>query len=106
MKKPPTYSIVVVLLAILIVGGLSFNRSLKYVHGASEDSYGLWMALLKGFDGPVYYVGSEGDFSYFRAGKLIYSRYRVPTAKTRLPTTFPFGEHEPYLVSHEMYPSY
>ncbi len=81
-------------------------HSLSYVHGAPEDSQALWMAVLKHQEGPVYYVGTDGDYSYFRAGTVFYSRYKVQTAKIRLPKTFPFGKGEPYLVTEDMVPEY
>lgn len=92
----------VVICAIAPVG----CRSLSYIHGASEDSQALWMAALKGFEGPVYYVGSDGDYSYFRAGTVTYTRYKALTAKIHLPRTFPFGKGEPYLVTQDMVPKY
>jgi hypothetical protein len=64
------------------------------------------MAALKHFEGPVYYVGSEGEFSYFRAGKVIWTRYKAQTAKLHLPHTFPLGMGNPYLVTEEMVPEY
>jgi hypothetical protein len=79
--------------------------SVSYVHRAKDnphDPYDLWMAALKGFEGPVYYVGSEGEFSYFRAGTVIWTRYKVQTAHIDLPRTFPLGKGEPYLVTEGM----
>ena len=60
------------------------------------------MAALKGFVGPVYYVGSDGDYSYFRAGEFFYTRYKAQTSKIGLPRTFPFGTEEPYRVTQDM----
>ena len=77
-------------------------HSLSYIHRAHEDQSGLWMAALKGFEGPVYYVGSDGDYSFFRAGKTFYTRYKAQTSKLSLPRTFPFGKGEPYLVTQDM----
>ena len=67
----------VVFCAIALVG----CRSLSYIHGAPEDSQALWMAALKHQEGPVYYVGSDGDYSYFRAGTVVYIRYKAQTTK-------------------------
>jgi hypothetical protein len=64
------------------------------------------MAALKGFEGPVHYVGSEGEFSYFRAGTVFWTRYKAQTSKLRLPRTFPLGKDEPYLVTEDMVPKY
>ena len=94
--------LVVVVCAIALVS----CRSLAYVHRASEDHYQLWMAVLKPFDGSVYYVGSDGDFSYFRSDTVFYSRYKTRTSELRLPSTFPFGKGEPYAVTLDMVPEY
>ena len=90
--------------AILIAVVLVYCHSLTYVHRAPEDHYKLWMGVLKPFVGQVYYVGSDGDFSYFRAGKLLTERYKVRTSELKLPRTFPFGKGEPYIVTLEMVP--
>ena len=76
--------------------------SVSYIRGAKERPADLWMAALKGFEGPVYYVGSEGEFSYFRAGTVIWTRYKVQTAHINLPRTFPLGKEKPYLVTQDM----
>jgi hypothetical protein len=91
--------------AALILLALGLDRycfSLSYVRGATEDPYQLWMSALKPFTGQVYYVGSEGEFSYFRAGAFFPARYKAPTAKIRLPRTFPLGAEEPYPVTEDM----
>jgi hypothetical protein len=92
--------------AVCIITVFCGCHSLSYIHGAKERSYELWMAALKGFEGPVYYVGSDGDFSYFRAGKIFYTRYKAQTSKINLPRTFPFGKGEPYLVTQDLVPHY
>lgn len=90
------------LLVVVCAIGFTGCRSLSYIHRAPEDPQALWMAALKGFEGSVYYVGSDGDDSYFRAGKVFYSRYKAQTSKIRLPRTFPFGKGDPYLVTQDM----
>ncbi len=77
-------------------------RSLSYIHGAPENQSTLWVAALKQLEGPVYYVGSEGDYSYFRAGEIVYTRYKARTSMLALPRTFPFGKGAPYLVTQDM----
>jgi hypothetical protein len=92
-------------LAALLLVALGINKycfSLAYIRGAQEDSYQLWMSALKPFGGQVYYVGSEGDFSFFRAGAVFPARYKAPTANIRLPRTFPLGAQEPYAVTEGM----
>ena len=76
--------------------------SLSHVHGAKEDPSNLWMAALKTHVNEVYYVGSEGDYSYFRAGKIFCERFKARTSKISLPRTFPFGKEEPYVVTSDM----
>jgi len=76
--------------------------SVSYIHGAKERPTDLWMAALKHQEGPVYYVGSEGEFSYFRAGTVFWTRYKAQTSKISLPRTFPLGKEKPYLVTQDM----
>jgi len=78
------------------------TRSLAYLRRAEERPHELWMAALKGLDGPAYYVGSEGDFSYFRSGQFFHTHYKVRTAKIRLPQTFDLEKGTPYPVRQEM----
>lgn len=86
--------------------GYLYQHSDAFVLGAREDRYQLWMAALKGFQGTPRYVGSLGDYSYFRVGDLFCSRYKVPTEKLRLPRTFPLGDEAPYVVTFEMVPPF
>jgi hypothetical protein len=74
------------------------------IRGARERPYDLSMAVLKGFEGPVYYVGSEGDFSYFRAGEIFHTKYKVRTDTIRLPFEFSPGHGKPYLATMSMVP--
>ena len=90
----------------VLMGWYSCQHSLMFVLGAPEDRYGLWMAALKGFRGATRYVGSVDDYSHFRAGDFLCSRYKAPTAKLRLPTTFPLGQGTPYAVTADMVPQY
>ena len=54
----------------------------------------------------MYYVGSEGDFSYFRGHGVFCGRYKTLTSKLKLPRTFPFGKEKPYIVTLDMIPEY
>lgn len=87
---------------LLLASGYAYEHSLMYVRAAPEDRYRLWMAVLKGFQGPVRYVGSIDDYSYFRTGDLFCARYKAPTARLYLPSTFALGEREPYIVNSDM----
>src|SRR5688572_8935751 len=95
-RKFTAVSAGLILLIIFAAAGIAYNRSLAYVRGAEENPGALWMAALKGFEGPVVYVGSEGEFSYFRTGKRVFGRYKAKTSRIRLPRTFAIGEGEPY----------
>ena len=64
------------------------------------------MRALKPLGSPVYYVGSEGDYSYFRSGHVFRKHYKAQTAKIRLPNTFPLGKGKAYVVSEDMVPKY
>jgi hypothetical protein len=107
MKRPAKIYLVGVLatmsLFIIVITGC---YSTSYIRGAKEDPSSLWMEALKPFGGRPYYVGSEGDFSYFRAGDVIWTRYKAQTSKIRLPRTFPLGTGKPYPVTEDMVPKY
>ena len=90
----------------ILLAAITYNHSTSYVRGAHEDQYSLWMAVLKGFNGQVYYVGSEGDFAYFRAGDLIRSRFKARSSKVRLPFTFPLTDGKSYQVTLAIIPEY
>ena len=96
--------VVVTALFMVLAAAYSYQHSIAYVRAAPEDRYGLWMAALKGFEGTPRYMGSHGDYSYFRVGDTICSRYKAPTAKMHLPNIFPLGEGTPYVVTFEMVP--
>lgn len=93
-------------LLIVLASGYLYEHSLAFVRAAPEDRYGLWLAALKGLQGTPRYVGSIGDYSYFRVGDILCSRYKAPTAKLHLPITFPLGEGTPYIVTFEMVPNH
>jgi hypothetical protein len=56
------------------------------------------MALLKGFDGDVFYIGSDDKYSYFRLGHVFRSYYKVPTCAAKLPQTLPLDAGQFYAV--------
>ena len=93
-------------LACVVALALAGCHSLSYVHGAPEDHYQLWMAVLKPFGGPVYYVGDEGDYSYFRGHGAFCDRYKTRTSKLHLPRTFAFGAERPYVATLDMIPEH
>jgi len=105
-RRMKLWIVSVVALLIVLAAAYLYEHSLAFVRAAPEDRYGLWMAALKGFQGTPRYVGSLGEYSYFRVGDIVCSRYKAPTAKMHLPSTFPLGEGTPYVVTFEMVPSY
>jgi hypothetical protein len=103
MPRRITVRFVGLLAALVCITGC---YSVSYIRGAKERPTELWMAALKHQEGPVYYVGSEGGFSYFRAGTVIWTRYKAQTSKIHLPRTFPLGKGASYLVTEDMVPKY
>ena len=89
-------------LALAVLGmGASYlsnnSRSVRSMANAGGDTQAVWVALLKGFNGDVTYVGSDDAHAYFRIGDSP-AYYKVPTCAVRLPETFPVGRSTPYAV--------
>jgi hypothetical protein len=82
-----------VILAVTVTLGLlvAYNRSEMAVRAAPEEPYDLWLAVIKGFSGPVNYMGSDGGFAYFRAGSFFYDHYKTRASNVLLPRVFPIG---------------
>jgi len=75
-----------------------FSRFAAPESVASADSYRVWIALLKGFEGDVYYVGNDSTNAYFRTGRLFWAYFKVPACAARPPEVFPVGSGKPYVV--------
>ncbi len=87
--------------AVLTLAALftcSEPRSPESVANASGDSTAVWMALLKGFNGDVVYVGSDNAHAYFRIGRYFGPYYKIAACDVRLPETFPVGHGKAYVV--------
>ena len=106
MRRPIIVRLVGLLVVAVLAAAMLGCRSLAYVHRAPEDHQQLWMGVLKPFGGPVYYVGSDGDYSYFRGHGLFCDRYKARTSELHLPRTFPFGKQQAYIVTLDMVPEY
>jgi hypothetical protein len=65
---------------------------------AQMDPYRVWVALLKGANGSVYYVGSDNAHAYFRIGIIFSSYYKVPACAVLLPETFSVRDGRSYVV--------
>jgi hypothetical protein len=96
-----SYKVTLAVLGILVVavaGYAGFPRFASPESVASTDSYRLWTALLKGFEGDVYYVGNDSRDAYFRTGRLFWTFFKVPACAARPPEAFPVGSGKPYVV--------
>lgn len=100
------WTVSVIALLVALRAGHAYQHSLAYALAAPEDRYGLWISVPKGFEGTSLYVGTIGEYSFFRVGDLICSRYKAPTPEMRLPRTFRLGEGSAYVVTFEMVPSF
>lgn len=76
----------------------AYPHSPESLANASENSYEVWIALLKGFGGDVIYVGSDDAHAYFRIGRFFGNYYKVPACAVRLPEKFMVGRGKPYVV--------
>ncbi|HSY73838.1 MAG TPA: hypothetical protein VK810_00065 [Dongiaceae bacterium] len=84
---------------LIAIGGTLILANYSSVKNAREDYYALWMDASKGFNGPVYYIGSDATNDYFRVGSLIHNYYKIRVIDVHLPKTFPVSKGEPYLIT-------
>jgi hypothetical protein len=86
-------------LVVALVGAYTLWNDLRSPEStAQEDSYAVWIALLKGFNGDVVYVGSDERYAYFRLGTVFWSYYKVPACSAQLPEVYSVGGGSPYAV--------
>ena len=99
MKRGRKFMLAVLAALIVLVGAYAaWTRFRSPETAAQADSYRVWIALLKSFDGPVEYVGSDDLHAYFRVGFIFSSYYKVPTCAVQLPDTFSVGDGRSYIV--------
>ena len=92
--------------ALLVVGCLfaaiatyaGWTRVRSPESTADGNSYQLYMALLKGFEGDVLYLGSDATHGYFRVGRVFWSTYKIPVCAFYVPESFELGGGKPYVV--------
>ena len=60
------------------------------------------MALLKGFEGDVRYVGSDETYAYFRLGAIFRSYHKLPTCAVHVPEIFPLETGRSYAVRYHV----
>ena len=104
--KPKIRIVVAILILGIIASIYGYYELVLRRPVAGDDPYALWMAALKGFQGPVRYFGDADDYSYFVVGSDYTPRYKRPVTETSLPKYFPLGTEEPYRVTQEMVPRY
>jgi hypothetical protein len=105
MKRNGRVTLLAFLAVVVAAGFYSvWTRVRSPESTASSDSNGLWIALIKGLNGDVHYVGSDDRSSYFRVGRVFWSYYKVPVCAARLPETFSVGAENPYVVRPHVRP--
>jgi hypothetical protein len=65
---------------------------------ARDDSYPVYIALLKGLPGDVVYVGSDDTHAYFRLGKVFWTYYKLLSCAAPVPEPFPIQRGRAYVV--------
>ena len=99
MKRGRRITLLVLAASLAIAGAYAgWTRVRSPVAAASADSYRLWIALIKGFEGDVHYVGSDNANAFFRVGRVFWSYYKIPACAADLPSTFPLNNGNPYVV--------
>jgi hypothetical protein len=99
MKRSRRITLFVLSVLVAIpVGYAGWTRIRSPESSASTDSYRLWIAMIKGFQGDVRYVGGDGTSEYFRVGSLFWSYYKLRTCAVQLPETFPVHSGRAYVV--------
>jgi hypothetical protein len=83
---------IIVLLSVALAGCARNS----HLNKASEDPQAVQMIRLKGFGGPLRYLGDEAGFSYFKAGRYAPKYFKVPTTKLTLRNRFPLGRQPAY----------
>jgi hypothetical protein len=86
------------ILAVAVAAYVAFTRFASPESVARADSYRVWIALLKGLEGDVYYVGNDSTHAYFRIGRVFWSYFKVPACAARPPQAFSVGSAKPYVV--------
>ena len=107
-RNPAVDSLLGVMRAPVIIFSLCFGLLVgcaspaARMQAAKDDAWQVWMTANKGFGGPIYYVGSDDQFAYFRLGSWHYHYYKTHTKNTKLPQHFSLGAGTPYLVDQSM----
>ena len=63
---------------------------------AKADPWTVWISVLKGFSGNVYYLGTREEYAYVQIGDMFPEYYKTPACNTSLPRSFDLGAGKPY----------
>ena len=86
-------------LAVASVSACAVSDRVSSIQSSADtDSYRVWIALLKGFEGNVFYVGSDDTYAYFRIGTVFRSYHKLPICAVQLPETYPLQAGRIYIV--------
>jgi hypothetical protein len=93
------FCVSVILASLVALGAcVAGNRAQAIQSSADTDSYRVWIALLKGFEGDVRYVGSDEQYAYFRIGTIFRSYHKLPLCAVQLPETLSLDDGRAYVV--------
>jgi hypothetical protein len=90
--------------AALVVSYAGWTRIRSPAAAADANSYAVWIALLKGWEGDVTYLGSDETDSYFRIGRIFWSYYKVSSCAVRVPKMLSIHDDESYVVKLHVRP--
>jgi hypothetical protein len=85
-------------LLALLAGTAAYTHLRSPESAASEESYPVWIALLKGYEGEVRYVGSDEAHAYFRIGRVFWSYYKLRSCAVQVPELLPVRAGSSYVV--------
>jgi hypothetical protein len=104
MKQGHRYGLIILTTLLVVIGAYAgWTRLRSPESAARHESYPVYIALLKGFNGDVSYVGSDDSYAYFRIGRVFWSYYKVLACVVHLPKTFRVHDDDPYVVKLRVY---
>jgi hypothetical protein len=90
--------------AAVVVSCAGWTRIRSPAPAADANSYAVWIALLKGWEGDVTYLGSDETDAYFRIGRIFWSYYKVYSCAVRVPKVLSIHGNESYIVKLHIRP--
>jgi hypothetical protein len=99
MKRSKRITLLVLAtLVAVVLAYAGWTRLRSPLSSAKEDSYHLWIALTKNFEGDVRYVGGDDTYSYFRVGRVFWTYLKIRHCAAKIPLTFPVQSGKSYVV--------